>query len=69
MQLFGRSLLVTMLDDVPAAFRCAPGVLVVSKQELKALQSSEPNTLAHLRSIVWRYDRTRLMDILRGAAK
>ncbi len=52
MQLFGRRIIVTALDDIPRAFRATPGVLAVNQVELDALKSGDGETFKRLLAIV-----------------
>lgn len=66
-RLFGRKVLLATLDSVPASFRFAPGIVVVSQAEANAIASGEPNTLAHFKRLIWKHDRARMMEALRQA--
>ena len=52
MQMFGRRVIPTTLDEIPRAFRAAPGVLALNQAELAALQRNDGPTFKRILEIV-----------------
>ena len=48
----GRRVLVTTLDDVPRAFRAAPGVIALNPDEIAALERNDGQTFKRIIAIV-----------------
>ena len=52
MQMFGRRIILTTLDEIPRAFRAAPGVLALTHEELRLLQGNDAPTFKRVIDIV-----------------